>query len=268
MKRKRQSSSRKTSAAFSILTKDAISPRSSTKWPNAGSMRAGACSALTTPARPTSEKGSGYWPTARSTDGAKGSPGVALWRTPMAFDADKAAKNSRQESLTGQVLGWPTPMKDRGGAELRAALAPAPQANWPTPDAAVMNGENPASFLARRAKLAKKHRNGAGAGTPLAMAVKLWPSPQAQDFKSGAGWEHAASGSAGHSPQLRHLLGGLLNPDWVEQLMGWPEGWTLPPQAAWAALGPRTRRAGKARTRGSAGRRAAGRTSTRGKPRA
>ena len=157
-------------------------------------------------------------------------------------------------------------MKDRGGAELRAAVPMPPPSgptkasavpNWPTPDAAVMNdGENPATFLARIAKLAKKHRNGAGAGTPLAMAVKLWPSPQAQDFKSGAGWEHAASGSAGHSPQLRHLLGGLLNPDWVEQLMGWPEGWTLPPQALGALRRP------------SAGRRAAGKTNTRGKPRA
>ena len=51
----------------------------------------------------------------------------------------------------------------------------------------------------------------------------LWPTPQAQDFKSGTGYSHNGKSQ---TPQLRHLLGGLLNPTWVEWLMGFPLGWT------------------------------------------
>ena len=57
--------------------------------------------------------------------------------------------------------------------------------NWPTPDAALMNNrEQPESFEARRKKLAQKHRNGNGAGTPLGMAVLQWPTPRSEDAES------------------------------------------------------------------------------------
>lgn len=263
MKRKRRSSSRKTSAGFSVRTKDAILPRSFTAWPKAGLMRGGVCSALTMLELPTNGSGSGSWPTARSTDGRKGGgtrggdslPDVAgltpaeakTWHTPQVADATKVARNTRQGSLTGQVRGWASPRAERGGADLRVQAWPTPRAspnenrqtkptpsqlagthgmnlatavNWPTPDAALMNdGEEPKSFLARQAKLAKKHNNSNGAGTPLAMAVKLGPRP----------------------PE------GLLNPEWVEQLMGWPAGWTLPSDGPPAAPQPSTR--GKRRAR-------------------
>ena len=135
------------------------------------------------------------------------------WHTPQVADAEKVARNTRQGSLTGQVRGWASPRAERGGADLRVQA-------WPTPDAALMNdGEEPKSFLARQAKLAKKHNNSNGAGTPLAMAVKLGPRP----------------------PE------GLLNPEWVEQLMGWPAGWTLPSDGPPAAPQPSTR--GKRRAR-------------------
>lgn len=229
MKRKRRSSSRKTSAGFSVRTKDAILPRSFTAWPKAGLMRGGVCSALTMLELPTNGSGSGSWPTARSTDGRKGGgtrggdslPDVAgltpaeakTWHTPQVADATKVARNTRQGSLTGQVRGWASPRAERGGADLRVQA-------WPTPDAALMNdGEDPKSFLARRARLKARHRNGSGAGTPLAMAVKLGPRPP----------------------------DGLLNPEWVEQLMGWPAGWTLPSDGPPAAPQPSTR--GKRRAR-------------------
>ena len=166
---------------------------------------------------------------------------------PQVADATKVARNTRQGSLTGQVRGWAATRAERGGADLRVQSWPTPRAspsenrqtkptpsqlagthgmnlatavNWPTPDAALMNdGEEPKSFLARQAKLAKKHNNSNGAGTPLAMAVKLGPRP----------------------PE------GLLNPEWVEQLMGWPAGWTLPSDGPPAAPQPSTR--GKRRAR-------------------
>ena len=50
-------------------------------------------------------------------------------------------------------------------------------AMWPTPDAMVaQDGEQPETWLKRRAELKAKHINGNGCGTPLAMAVKLSPS--------------------------------------------------------------------------------------------
>jgi hypothetical protein len=55
---------------------------------------------------------------------------------------------------------------------------------WPTPDAQAMNlGEGLESWYKRQAKNKAKHKNGNGAGMPIAMAALLagWPTPQAFD---------------------------------------------------------------------------------------
>ena len=51
----------------------------------------------------------------------------------------------------------------------------------------------------------------------------LLPTPQAQDHRNCADY---SDGSRGHSPQLRHLGKGRLNPRFVEWMMGYPPGWT------------------------------------------
>lgn len=51
----------------------------------------------------------------------------------------------------------------------------------------------------------------------------LLPSPGASDDKNCADY---SDGSRGHSPQLRHLGKGRLNPNFVEWLMGFPKNWT------------------------------------------
>jgi hypothetical protein len=57
-----------------------------------------------------------------------------------------------------------------------------------------------------------------------------WPTPCSRDFRSGnlspEAYEHARSTRS--SLPLPELLGGLLNPTWVEWLMGWPIDWTDP----------------------------------------
>lgn len=207
---------------------DVTSPPSSVRWPRAGMMRGGKCWERAPSELPTGGSGSGYWAT----------PGVGIFRSGMPTRALRDA--TYKQDLQDQVALVQT---------------------WPTPDAR----EGPETFLARQAVLKAKHRNGNGMGTPLAMAVQLegwptpratdgskggpgqvngrgqvdslpgavqWPTPGAADWKSGTGWDHAESSSAGHTPQLRHIMGGLLNPAWVESLMGWPTGWTgLPPEA-------------------------------------
>ena len=50
----------------------------------------------------------------------------------------------------------------------------------------------------------------------------MWPTPAAHNAKD------CGSPSQGkrHTPSLPYMVGGPLNPNWVEWLMGWPIGWT------------------------------------------
>lgn len=66
-----------------------------------------------------------------------------------------------------------------------------------------------------------KPRPGAKSGYGLDTATRLLPTPCARDWRSGKGrdWN-------GHSPQLPEVVGGLLNPLFVEWMMGFPAGWT------------------------------------------
>ena len=54
----------------------------------------------------------------------------------------------------------------------------------------------------------------------------LYATPQARDYRTGSAaiWEEARKGIK--SCNLNDQIGGQLNPDWVEWLMGWPVGWT------------------------------------------
>jgi len=59
-------------------------------------------------------------------------------------------------------------------------------------------------------------------GANLADQVKMWPTPTAQDAKNnGAESQHRRN-----TKPLNAEIGGALNPQWVEWLMGYPEGWT------------------------------------------
>jgi hypothetical protein len=73
----------------------------------------------------------------------------------------------------------------------------------PTPDASVANyAEDPQEWQARAAKLKEKHGNGNGHGTPLAIAVKLLPTPMAGDPGEGRRpMEH--SGTPARAERLR-----------------------------------------------------------------
>jgi hypothetical protein len=201
---KRRSSSGKTSAVRFPATLDVISESSSVRWPTQGMMRAGVCSAL-----PTLE---------RHTDGSVSS----LWGTPTVQVAQWSAYQYANGDHTKPVLTLLGQVRQ--------------ERNWATPDASVMNdAERPETFLARQAALKEKHINGNGAGTPLAMQVKLWPTVRASEWK-GTG----PLGSVSHQYRLdrkyldatvqeQEQASGLLAADWVECLMGWPDGWTRLP---------------------------------------
>jgi len=50
----------------------------------------------------------------------------------------------------------------------------------------------------------------------------LWPTPTAHNAKE----TNAPTEATRNTPTLAAQVGGPLNPDWVEWLMGWPIGWT------------------------------------------
>ena len=174
-------------------------------WPRWGMMRDGECWALTMPEHLTSETGSGLWPTPATNgmDGGSNSRKAAkargMWPTPRAQDREGLEAGLKRESPgLGVVVRTP--------------------ALWPTPRAndGLKRGEfdltNP--------------RNG------LAAAEKMWPTPCASEARQG--YQDRNNGKKGQQESLStvaqggpsHLVGGSLNPTWVEWLMGWPLGWT------------------------------------------
>lgn len=204
------------------------------------------------------------WPTATSTDAKssarhgymiEGNAGTTLldavrgWPTPVRADGERGPSSvypRGNHGLAREVQGW-TP----------------DSAHWPTPDAFVSNdGEDPASFLARKeAHATRTDREPTRAGVPLAIAAKwatprasanenrqtkmtpsqlrgdhglclaaqaaTWPTVTTQDSENNGGPSQAQR----HTPPLNAVAarpGLVLNPVFVEALMGWPLGWTDP----------------------------------------
>lgn len=56
----------------------------------------------------------------------------------------------------------------------------------------------------------------------LVSAARTWRTPQADENGS----IQPPESRDGHNISLSNQVGGSLNPDWVEWLMGWPLGWT------------------------------------------
>ena len=108
---------------------------------------------------------------------------------------------------------WPTPTSiDAGSGRFNTSIGGKPRPTlalmarknlWPTP---TVSGNY--------------NRKGASktAGDGLATAVRRWPTPTAHMAKD----TNAPSESLRNQPTLTSLVGGKLNPAWVEWLMGWP----------------------------------------------
>jgi hypothetical protein len=122
--------------------------------------------------------------------------GSGLWRTPNATDGDHGGPNARDSE---------------GGLHLSAQASQM----WPTPRSGKTTDENEESWRAR-------NEAGSVSTPPLTLAVKMWPTPTGQDAEKNAG----PSQFNRNSLPLNAEVGGSLNPNWVEWLMGFPVGWT------------------------------------------
>jgi len=91
---------------------------------------------------------------------------------------------------------------------------------WPTPT------------VSTGAQTAQHPTPGQTGGTSLAGAVKMWPTPAARDYKGGRKLETLKEAGRNETNSLPDAVNvanqevGSLNPQWVEWLMGFPEGWT------------------------------------------
>lgn len=156
--------------------------------PRSGLMLDGQCWELPMLGRITKGIESGYWLTPKATDIGRGEKQETFLKR-MGDRTDRCA-----QSLPAQVANpktWPA------------------MAMWPTPT--VCGNYN---------------RKGASAtsGDGLATAVKMWPTPT--PTAHNAKETNAPSEALRNTPTLTAQVGGHLNPNWVEQLMGWPIGHT------------------------------------------
>lgn len=180
--------------------------------------------------------------------------GTSMRESLASYDPGSSSWKTSQRSLLG---GWETyserwpvsgTMQSGRLSELPTSARPTGESgclSWPTPDAAVFNvSESPESFRARQEALRAKGINGNGCGTPLAMAVKMWTTPQAHD----ANIKHGGS-----RQDLPVQVGGKLNPTWVCALMGFPMDWFdgLPDPEPRNTTGSRRARSRKAKTESS-----------------
>jgi hypothetical protein len=133
-----------------------------------------------------------------------------------------------RSGMTRDGLLWELPMSVRPTNGTGSGL-------WRTPD----TGAGGTSGLLKQGKT---HRAN---GQPIQIRLvdqvlnpRLWPTPAARDYKGANGFEttqrkigegkRAQMGQLPNAVQqeLGRPIGGTLNPNWTEWLMGWPPGWT------------------------------------------
>lgn len=265
------SSSWRTSQTSLLLETGQPSETFSGTWPRAGMTRNGIAYQRSPLVPHMDEIESSSWPTPTVPNGGRSLP-EGTTRTGMTPEGVK-----RQVDLSQAVKRWPTPTASDAKASGAAGYPTstthhagttltdaAVRRMWPTPDAGVFGlTADVDKHMARVKRLKAQKINGNGAGIPLAVEVRRWPTPTARDWKDGsfipnvavngllgrAVWPTPTAsdgmggpGSSGrdggenlrtavdHGEQLANQAGGALNPDWVELLMGFPPGWTIPGQ--------------------------------------
>ena len=196
-------------------------PWSSVILPRWGMMRDGVCWERITPALPTSETVSGSWPTPLASD-YKG-----------AVSAERAAESSRGVSLSEEVVRratFATPCAADGAkggrGDLYGQIFNSGRQRIPTPTAGdakqsgSRNTENSKAHPGLSLTDYVKQDNGAGRrryATPKA-------TPSGPDYARAG--RKKSGGDDLQTQVSREEPGGLLNPPWVEWLMGWPIGMT------------------------------------------
>lgn len=127
-------------------------------------------------------------------------PGLLLWPTAVASDYKRRGPNSKQIGLPEAVRMWPTPSASDCG---RTAINP---------------------VLTSNGTIRHQNKSGEQSYARLDAVAAMFPTPTARDFKSPD--KNPDSNRFSQKTELNSVVGGQLNPTWVEWLMGFPIGWT------------------------------------------
>ena len=160
------------------------------------------------------------------------------WPTSRASDAVGSVEKNVEMTSTGFKLKRQSGISY--GAKLRDAVETYEKKNWPTPRAGNPGSRKPGTGGKILAEEAKKHvgllDQANHSTTGKSQESQQWPTPRANKVhpviteenreqlanRKKANLEEEIAGHCGKAQ-------GKLNPDWVEQLMGLPVGWTQLP---------------------------------------
>ena len=146
---------------------------------------------------------------------AKFDPDSYLWKIAQCSfieDSDESLATFPASGLTRGGLLWEQTRSERPTKGIERGL-------WRTPDT---GGGGTSGLL-------KKGQNHRKNGQPIQIRLvdqvnnpRLWPTPVARMYKDGG----SPAEYARNEIPLAAQVGGPLNPEWVEWLMGWPQEWT------------------------------------------
>lgn len=132
-----------------------------------------------------------------------------LWPTPT------LPNGGRTIPPGSEFKGGMTPTAYRDGKKFQVDLNYAVRKMWPTPTQSDgMGGPG---------------NSGRDGGLNLRTAAQMFPTATARDWRSG---KASQATMERNSRPLSEQIGGSLNPDWVEWLMGYPQGWTALPDGS------------------------------------
>jgi hypothetical protein len=155
------------------------------------------------------------------------------------FDQDSSTWRTAQSSLLADLdvfsETWPRSGSMLNGVSFLRPMLELPIFEsafgfWPTPCATDHSNRKPPTNFHVSASGLPKHvaSDGQRCQVRLSQAVQMFRTPNASDSNKWSNQTQAEREAKGQQVRLGHQLGagGLLNPEWVEWLMGWPIGWT------------------------------------------
>lgn len=172
----------------------------SATWPRSGTMRSGVCSARMMLAPTTGATGCGLLPTPLATDGANGGPNQRGGKGDLRLSSAVHLPTPTAADATG---GPGVASTAQGSPNLRTAVG-----MLPTP---TVDGNY------------NKKGASAASGDGLHTAVTKLATPTSREWRSGKASSETMERNA---RPLSEQIGGLLNPEFVEKMMGWPANWT------------------------------------------